>query len=228
MAIEEANKKELVEKKPTSLSKPSFEVRPKYGAWTEGKDRLILEVVLPGVDKKNISVKALKDHISLKANRDEIQYILELDLNIDIVPEETKVNYDEGLLHIEFKRFNPLDKAYIVPINGKKPDIPKEEKDLENVSWILPDVDQDFNPESNTIEIELALPGIKAETIIIKALPEWFNLTARRDKYEYRANAGFLDEVVPEKITAEYQNGLLKIHAPLKDKMDQAMNIKID
>ena len=83
----------------------------------------------------------------------------------------------------------------------------KAEKENENMSWILPEVDQYYNEKSNAIEVEMALPGIKADTIIIKALPEWFNLTARRDKYEYRANAGFLDEIVPEKVTAEYQNG---------------------
>jgi len=226
VAIEEYNKKEIAEKE--NKIQPKYQVRPKYGAWME-KDRLILEIVLPGVKKDQIQMKTLKDYFILKADRENLQYSLDLELNMEIIPEKTKASYQEGLLHIEMPRFNPLEQAFIVPINGKKSEIPNKESgnEEEDAYWILPDVTREVDYIKNKVEIEIALPGVKEDQICLKILPEWFNLVATRDKYEYRANSGFGSEVIPEKTTAEYSNGLLKIHAVIHNRLDDAANIKI-
>lgn len=90
-------------------------VRPRFTAWTED-DKVIVRVVLPGVDKKDIEMKALQDRFLLRAKRDEIMYDLDLGLDIDIEPNQSTANYSEGLLRAELKRHNPLDEAYEVPI----------------------------------------------------------------------------------------------------------------
>jgi len=227
MAIEEYNKQSIVENEKKSTMK--YQIRPKYGAWMED-ERLILEIVLPGVKKNQIQMKSLKDYFILTADRDNnIQYALDLELNMEIVPEKTKATYQEGLLRIEMQRYNPLEKAYIVPINGIKVEkqIKAETNEDEDLYWVLPDVSRRVDYVNNKVELEIALPGVKEDQINLKILPEWFNLVAKRDKYEYRANSGFGAEIIPEKTTAEYFNGLLKIHAFIHNRMDDALNVKI-
>lgn len=92
-----------------------YRVVPKYGTYLEA-DKVILQVALPGVNKDQINMKALKDYFTLKAQRGDTLYTLDLDFGIDIEPENTKSEYEEGLLRVEFKRYNPLEHAYIVPI----------------------------------------------------------------------------------------------------------------
>jgi HSP20 family molecular chaperone IbpA len=90
-------------------------ITPRFSAWTE-EDKIIIRVVIPGVDRKDIEMKALQDRFLLRARRDEIMYDLDLALDIDIEPNTAKAEYKEGLLRAEFKRLNPLDHAYEVPI----------------------------------------------------------------------------------------------------------------
>lgn len=88
---------------------------PRYGTYLEN-EKVILQVALPGVSKENIKMKALKDYFTLRALRDDIQYNLDLDFGVRIEPESTTSSYSEGLLKVEFKRYNPLEHAYLVPI----------------------------------------------------------------------------------------------------------------
>lgn len=91
-------------------------IRPRYTAWPE-EDKIIIRAVIPGVKKSDIQMKALKEKFMLRAPRKDILYQLDLDLNVEIEPENSKSTYNEGLLRVELKRHNPLDDAYEVPIN---------------------------------------------------------------------------------------------------------------
>jgi HSP20 family molecular chaperone IbpA len=230
MAIEEHKKKSIMEQIKAEKPKLKYQVQPKYGAWMEDEERLVIEVVLPGIKKENIQIKSLKDYFTLRATRDDIQYNLDLELNMEIVPEKTTAKYEEGLLHIELYRFNPLETAFIVPVNGKSHSFceSKENKEDDDQYWILPDVTREIDYDNNKVELEIALPGVKEDQICLKVLPDWFNLIAKRDKQEYRANSGFGTEIVPEKTTAEYFNGLLKIHGVIHNEMDDAKRISIN
>lgn len=96
--------------------RPKYRITPKYGVYTED-DKVILQVAIPGVKKENIKMKALKDYFTLRAERDEdTVYMLDLDFGVKIEPEKTTSSYEEGLLRLEFKRFNPLEHAYTVTI----------------------------------------------------------------------------------------------------------------
>ncbi len=230
MSLEEVKKQPVAESK---AGERKIQVRPKYGAWTEGKDKLIIEVALPGVKKENVNIKALKDFFMLRGVRDNIMYRLDLELNMEIEPDKIVAKYEQGLLRVELKRHDPLQDAYIVPINGKDrtetcKKATEEGKEKKKKSWILPDVYRETDYTTNQVYIEIALPGAKEDSICLKVLPEWFNLTADRGDLEYRANAGFGAEIVPNKTTAEYSEGLLKIRAQIRSPLDDAKSIQVD
>lgn len=107
----------VAETKTQNVEKRRVEVTPRYNAWIEGS-KLFIQVVLPGVKKDNIALKALEDRFVLKATRDDtIEYELDLELNFKIEPTKVKSQYHEGLLKVEFERYNALDHAFTVPIN---------------------------------------------------------------------------------------------------------------
>ncbi|MBD3353701.1 MAG: hypothetical protein GF364_19610 [Candidatus Lokiarchaeota archaeon] len=108
-------KKENQEISEFEKKEPKYRTIPRYTAWSED-EKIIVRVALPGVKREDIEMKALKDLFMLRATRDEILYSLDLELNVDIVPENTKTEYEEGLLRIELERYNPLQDAYNVPI----------------------------------------------------------------------------------------------------------------
>ena len=111
---------EIAEKKTDTLSesmesKIRYRIKPRYGVWTE-KDHLLIQVALPGVKKENVEMKALKDYFTLRAKRGEVMYSLDLDFGIDVEPDSTEAKYEEGLLKLKFKRYNPLEHAFEVKI----------------------------------------------------------------------------------------------------------------
>jgi len=91
-------------------------ITPRFTAWMEN-DKIIVRVVLPGVDSKDIEMKALQDRFLLRARRENFLYDLDLGLDVDIEPNNAKAEYKEGLLRVELIRHDPLDDAYDVPIN---------------------------------------------------------------------------------------------------------------
>lgn len=88
-----------------------------------------------------------------------------------------------------------------------------------------PDISTHVDYKNRTVEVEIALPGVSKENISLKALPNWFALTATRDEIEYAANHSWGVEISPNKTTAKYFNGLLKITAHIKDPLDGAKEI---
>ena len=88
-----------------------------------------------------------------------------------------------------------------------------------------PDISTYVNYNKRTVEVEIALPGVNKDHISLKALPTWFALSAPRDEIEYAANYSWGVEIKPEKTTAKYYNGLLKITAFIKDPLDGAKEI---
>jgi len=99
-------------------------------------------------------------------------------------------------------------------------------KESQVVYQVFPDIYKDIDYTNKKVELEVVLPGIKKESISLKVLPTWFKITAKKDGIEYLANCGFGVEIVPKKTTAEYNQGLLKIHAVVKDPLDDAKEIK--
>ncbi len=200
---------------------PKYKVTPRYGAWLHD-DKFVLEIALPGVAKEAIKIKAMEDYFTLRAERDNIVYTLDLDLNFRIEPTKVTNEYIEGLLRVEFERFKPLEKAFTVI---------KRDKDYkdETLYQIFPRIYRDSDYESKKVKVEMSIPGVKMEDIELKVLPSWFHVSAVRpkDKVEYAANVNFGIDIVPEKTTAEYYHGLLKIHAVIHDPLDDAKEVPL-
>ncbi len=107
----------MTESTTKNVEKRRVEITPRYNAWIEGS-KLFIQVVIPGVKKEDISLKALEDRFVLTASRDQsVEYHLDLELNFKIEPTKVKSQYHEGLLKVEFERYNALEHAFTVPIN---------------------------------------------------------------------------------------------------------------
>ena len=92
---------------------------------------------------------------------------------------------------------------------------------------VSPDVCSYFDSDDSNIIIEISLPGVKKEDIGLKFLEDSLFLSAPRDDIKYVATLSLCCPVVPAKAVAKYENGLLKITAPFKDAMDDAVEIKV-
>ncbi len=104
------------EKKQTeeTTNDPSYKVTPRYGVWS--KDGIItVQIAIPGVKKENIEMRVLPNYFTLRAPRGEVMYALDLELN-KVEPDISKAKYEEGLLKVELKQYNPLEHAYDVRI----------------------------------------------------------------------------------------------------------------
>lgn len=88
-----------------------------------------------------------------------------------------------------------------------------------------PDISTYVDYADRTVEVEICLPGVSKDNISLKALPNWFYVNAIRDEIEYTANHSWGVEIVPDKTTASYNNGLLKVTAHIKDPLDGAKEI---
>ena len=97
----------------------------------------------------------------------------------------------------------------------------------ETVTTLSPNVCFDTDVDDKNGYLEIALPGVKKEDIVLKIDEEGYSLTATRGDAKYVASQGFCCPVVPEKATAKYDNGLLKITVPFKEAMDNSVSVKI-
>jgi HSP20 family molecular chaperone IbpA len=206
-----------------SKEKQKYRVTPRYDAWLQ-KDKFIVNVALPGVSRDNLKIKALEDYLTLRAERENVEYALDLDLNFKIEPKKVNSKYSEGLLHLEIERYKPLEHAHALLTREEKGD--EEDKNYHKIS---PRVYRHISYKDKKVDFELSIPGVSEDQIDLKILPTWFHLTARRpeDEIEYSANQGFGIEIVPEKTEYEYYNGLLKIHAEIKDPMEDAKEVAL-
>lgn len=82
------------------------------------------------------------------------------------------------------------------------------------------------NDDTNLI-VEVSLPGVNKEDISLKLLEDSVFLSAPRDDKKYVLTLSTCCPIVPLKTEAKYENGLLRVTAPLKDAMDGAVEIKV-
>ena len=101
------------------------------------------------------------------------------------------------------------------------------EEEQECVYNVFPDMRRKINHENRTISFEVSLPGVKKENISLKVLPNFFHLHAKRGQLMYSANQNFGKKITPEKTTAKYENGLLKITAYIPDPFEGAKEISL-
>ena len=75
--------------------------------------------------------------------------------------------------------------------------------------------------------MEIAIPGAKKENIVLTMHDDSFYLFAPRKDIEFVTARAFCCPVKPEEAKATYENGLLKIEVPFKEKVHDAVKVKI-
>jgi HSP20 family protein len=77
------------------------------------------------------------------------------------------------------------------------------------------------------LTLEISIPGVPRSDIVLKMHADSFSLSAPREDIEYVTAMSFCCPVKPESANASYQNGLLKVVVPFKDRMKDSIRIEV-
>ncbi|MFH0875369.1 MAG: Hsp20 family protein [archaeon] len=94
---------------------------------------------------------------------------------------------------------------------------------------VAPEVCSYASDDESKMYVEIAIPGVKKESISLKLQEDFLYLNATRsDKdIEYVASLSLCCPVDPNKAHAKYEDGLLKIDVAFKDAIDDAIKIDV-
>jgi len=82
--------------------------------------------------------------------------------------------------------------------------------------------------EQSALHMEISLGGVNKEDITLKMHDDGFFLHAPMDKAEYVASMGFYCPVRSSEARATYENGMLKITVPFKDRWEDGIKVQIE
>jgi len=83
----------------------------------EDKTSLHMEFKIPGVKKKDIHLKMNSDSFSLRAQKDDVEYVSTGNFCCPVAVKNSEADYENGLLLINIPLVDPWDNAYDVPIH---------------------------------------------------------------------------------------------------------------
>jgi HSP20 family protein len=90
---------------------------PAICAYPDDKsENLQIEVVLPGVEKKNISFKISENGFYIKASKEGVEYADSYPIYCSVVPEKAVASYSNGVLKVTVPYQQPLEKLVDVKI----------------------------------------------------------------------------------------------------------------
>ena len=77
------------------------------------------------------------------------------------------------------------------------------------------------------LHIEFTIPGVNKEDIHLMLHKDSYNLKAEKKDVEYVSTGRFTCPVEIERTEANYENGLLNVNIPLKDRWENAYSVTI-
>jgi HSP20 family protein len=77
------------------------------------------------------------------------------------------------------------------------------------------------------LHMEISLGGVNKEDIILKMHDDSFFLQAPRDDFDYVASMALCCPVKASEAKAKFENGILKVIVPFKDRMEDAVQIEV-
>ncbi len=78
------------------------------------------------------------------------------------------------------------------------------------------------------LRIEVVLPGVAKENISFKVVEDGFYVKATKEGVEYADSYAVCCPISPEKATANYSNGVLKVTVPYQQPLEKAVDVKIE
>jgi len=95
----------------------TMNVLPSICAYPDDKcENLQIEVVLPGVEKKDISFKISESGFYVKATKEGVNYKGSYSIDCSVMPEKTVATYSNGILKVTVPYQQPLEKLVDVKI----------------------------------------------------------------------------------------------------------------
>jgi len=83
----------------------------------ETKNRVHLEICVPGVKKQAIQLKVRDDSFSLFAPRDDFDYVAAAAFCCPVKASSAKANYKDGMLKVSLRLKDPMEGAHTVAIH---------------------------------------------------------------------------------------------------------------
>ena len=98
---------------------------------------------------------------------------------------------------------------------------------MDSKKEVMPCACFSHDDQGGRLRIDMEMPGVDKKDISLEMRRDSFCVSAPRGQdAEYSGCFGLAHEVVPEKTEAQFESGLLKIFAPIKD-WDHRVNVMI-
>ena len=81
--------------------------------------------------------------------------------------------------------------------------------------------------EHSDLHMEISLGGVKKEDITLRMNDDSFYLRAPQDDFEYVTSMRFYCPVKASAAKANFENGILKVIVPFKDRAEEGVQVKV-
>jgi len=92
---------------------------------------------------------------------------------------------------------------------------------------VQPDSFACLDDKEENLLVTVELPGVKKKDIDVRMPNDVIYVKAQREDIEFLGHIHSAEKINPEKAKASFENGLLDIEVPLREKRSSALRIKI-